>query len=62
MTNGQIDNIKNNKISKRIFLAAYLQDIIKESVYYRTHSTNFSSNEKYVIGNVNEKESKKKLI
>lgn len=62
MTNGQQDNIKHNKISKRIFLAAHMQDIIKESVYYRTHSPNFSVDEKYVIGNINKKESKKKLI
>lgn len=40
MINGQNNNIEE-RISKRIYLFSNLEDIIEESVYYRTHSDNF---------------------
>jgi hypothetical protein len=49
------------KISKRLLISSRLEDILKESIYHRTHSINFGC-DKIVIGNIKSKELKVKLL
>jgi len=58
MTNG----LMNNRIPKRIYIISKLDDIIKESVYYRNNSFNIKEENRIPIANVNSKESKAKIL
>lgn len=58
MTSGS----KQDKISKRLDLISSIEAIVKESIYYRTHSPNFKSEEKHVIFNIKDRKSKKKIL
>lgn len=60
MINGQ-DNSIEKRISKRIYIFSNIQDIIEESVYYRTHSDNFHY-PKISILNIKENDCKVKII
>lgn len=52
----------NNRIPKRIYIISKLDDIIKESVYYRNNSFNIKEENRIPIANVNSKESKAKIL
>jgi len=60
MTSGQDNNIEQ-RISKRIYLFSNLEDIIQESVYYRTHSDNFRC-PKISILNIEQDDCRVKII
>ena len=60
MINGQENSIEE-RISKRIYLFSNIEDIIEESVYYRTHSDNFRY-PKISILNIKENDCKVKII
>jgi hypothetical protein len=61
MINGEKNLIKESRIINRIFILSNLEDIIKESVYYRTHSGNFTE-EKIAILSINYPENKVKIF
>lgn len=61
MTNGLIED-KESKIAKRIFIISNLEEIIKESIYYRTHSAALASDIRISIGSINNREIKKKIL
>jgi len=58
MTDGQM----NSRISKRIYIISILEDIIKESVYYRNNSFNLKKENRIVIASISNKESKAKIL
>ena len=60
MINGQKNSIEQ-RISKRIYLFSNLEDIIDESVYYRTHSDNFRY-QKISIINIKHNDCRVKII
>jgi len=54
-------NDSDIKIKKRIHLIANIENIIKESVYYRTHSSEFK-NDRIEIKILNQSNIQKKII
>jgi hypothetical protein len=52
----------NNRIPKRIYIISRLEDIIKESVYYRNNSSNLKEENRIPIANISNKESKAKIL
>lgn len=50
------------KISKRMYLISNLENIIRESVYYRNHSHEFSDSGKIDISIFDAKNIKKKIL
>lgn len=61
MTSGENNLTKESRIINRMFILSNLEDIIKESVYYRTHSGNFAE-EKIATLSINYAESKAKIL
>lgn len=57
MTSGE-----NSRIAIRLFISSYLEKIIKESVYYRSNSHYMKSDQKFIIGNILNQNSKTKLL
>lgn len=53
---------QNNNLSRRIEIISNLEYLLKESIYYRTHSTYFDPNQKFTIGSIHSKESKSKIL
>jgi hypothetical protein len=52
----------NSRISKRIYIISILEDIIRESVYYRNNSFNLKKENRIVIASISNKESKAKIL
>lgn len=52
----------SKRLSNRIWILQNLDSILKESIYYRTHSEEFESYNKIVVGKIDCKELKKKII
>jgi hypothetical protein len=50
------------RIKKRYFLIKNIEKIIAESVYYRNNSKNMAQENKIVIGNISNVESKKNIL
>ena len=50
------------RIKKRYFLIKNIEKIIAESVYYRNNSKNMAQENKIVIGNISDVESKKNIL
>lgn len=61
MTSGESNLAKESRIINRMFILSNLEDIIRESVYYRTHSGNFTE-EKIATLSINESENKAKIL
>ena len=61
MTNGESNLTKESRIINRMFILSNLEDIIRESVYYRTHSGNFTE-EKIATLSITEPENKAKRL
>lgn len=62
MTNGEIDLDTDLKIAKRIYIISNLEQIIKESIYYRTHAEDFNIANKINICSLEDKDTKKKIL
>lgn len=62
MLNGQNDKNTSDKIAKRIDIINNLDFLLKESIYYRTHSTHFVEENKITIANINQKNNKKNIL
>jgi hypothetical protein len=62
MTNGEIDLNTDLKIAKRIHIISNLEQIIKESIYYRTHAEDFNLSSKISICSLEDKDTKKKIL
>lgn len=61
MKNGLSEYDSEDRISKRLFILNNLENLIRESVYYRTHSEVFV-NPKIEIGNIQNKEIRAKIL
>lgn len=61
MKNGLSEYNSEDRISKRLFILTNLENLIRESVYYRTHSEAFVST-KIEIGNIQNKEIRAKIL
>lgn len=61
MTSGESNLSKESRIINRMFILSNLEDIIRESVYYRTHSGNFTE-EKVATLSINYAENKVKIL
>jgi len=60
MTSGENSDVED-RILKRIFIVSKLEKIIEESVYYRTHSENFSK-QKIIIGTIKDTSNSIKIL
>jgi len=61
MISGENNLAKQSRIINRMFILSNLEDIIRESVYYRTHSDNFSE-EKIATLSINYLENRAKIL
>jgi hypothetical protein len=61
MINGQNDFV-TSKLAKRIDIISSMDHILKESIYYRTHSQYFIEENKTVIANINHRNNKKTIL
>lgn len=61
MKSGASKSDIDDKISKRITIIESLDSLIKESIYYRTHSDNFNS-EKIAICSWHDSNKKTKIL
>lgn len=61
MTSGESSLSKESRIINRMFILSNLEDIIKESIYYRNHSGNFVE-EKVATLSIEHLESKAKIL
>lgn len=61
MKNGLSEYNSEDRISKRLFILNNLENLIRESVYYRTHSDVFTS-PKIEIGNIQNEEIRAKIL
>lgn len=52
----------DNRLLSRAFILSNLDQIIKESIYYRTHSEEFENYQQIVVGNARQPELRAKLI
>jgi hypothetical protein len=52
----------SSKIFRRFRILDQLEHLIKQSVYYRSFSFEMQGTEKFVIGNINEKELRATII
>lgn len=61
MKNGESKSDIDDKIAKRIMIIESLDSIIKESIYYRTHSENFTS-DKIIMCSLYDLDKKTKIL
>lgn len=63
MINGESNLLsKDKRLSNRIYILSNLDNLIKESVYYRTYSEEINSAKKVVKIKIIEKENKQKIL
>jgi hypothetical protein len=60
MTSGKDQN--KQLIINRVYLFNNIENIVKESVYYRTNSSSFSEDDKICLGNIDQPSLKKKIL
>ena len=60
MTNGKNQN--KQLIINRVYLFNNIENIVRESVYYRTNSLSFSEDDKICLGNIQQSNLKKKIL
>lgn len=53
---------QNSNLARRIDLISSLEYLLKESIYYRTHSNYFDDSQKIVVASINSKENKTQIL
>jgi len=53
---------KNDRIGRRHYLISNIEKIIEDSIYYRTNNKFMNQESKVIIGCIEEKEIKKKIL
>ncbi len=53
---------KNDRIGRRHYLISNIEKIIEDSIYFRTNNKFMNQKLKVIIGHIEEKEIKKKIL
>lgn len=53
---------KEQRINNRYYLLSNIENIINDSIYYRNNSKFMNSESKFIIGSIQDKELKKKIL